>query len=489
MVCCNFLLNNIQRIPANKCGLIFEKSRLNAYKNYYMKKRVLLIIAILSIYATSFAQPAKVSAEKIIAVIGNKIVLKSDIDTRLEDMKRQGVDVPENGKCFVLQDYLGTKTLVLQAEKDSLPVTDEDIESDVDNRVRGFINQFGGTDKLIEVAGKSIYQLREDMREPIKDQKLAQAMRNKIVGDIRITPNEVKIYFNKIPTDSLPFYETEVEIGELIAFPRASREAEDYCKEQLAEFKTQIESGKKTVNQLCKNGASDEPGSNERFGRMEINRDQKDIDPSFMAKAFTLKDGQISNPFKSKFGYHIIQSISRNGNDAVVQHIIKIPVVTAIELKQGFEKLDTVRAKLIAGTIDFGAAVNKYSDDEYSKFTAGMKQGAGGSTFLTIDQLDKEIVPILNKLRPGGFSQPTEYTDASGKRGVRIVYLKSKTEPHRENLKDDYSKIAEKALAEKKEAALEKWFNTKLNGYYIMIDPEYRDCESIKLWVDAMTKK
>jgi peptidyl-prolyl cis-trans isomerase SurA len=453
-----------------------------------MKKRILLLSAWAFICIASFAQPNKVTAEKIIAVIGYKLILKSDVENRILDMQRQGVEVPENGKCFVMQDLMGTKTLVLQAEKDSLPVTDEDVESDVDNRIRQYIAQFGSKEELEKVAGKTIYQLKEDMREPIKDQKLGVAMRNKIVGDIRITPYEVKNYFNTIPTDSLPLYETEVEIGQLIVFPKASRDAEEYCKEQLAGYKVAIESGKKEFKRAAAD-YSDEPSAKERFGQMEINRNQKDIDPTFMAKAFTLKEGQISNPFKSKFGYHIIQLVSRNGDDALVRHIIKIPQVTGIELKDGFDKLDTVRAKLIAGTLDFGAAVNRYSDDESSKFTAGMMQGQNGSTFITIDQLDKEMIPILKNLKPGGYSQPIEYTDASGKRGVRIVYLKSQTEPHRENLKQDYSKISEKALAQKKEGALEKWFNGKLSSYYIMLDPEYRDCETMKLWVDAMNSK
>ena len=452
-----------------------------------MKKRILFIASYLFVFAVAFAQPIKVNADKIIGIVGNKIVLKSDVQDRLLDMQRQGAEIPANGKCFILQDLMGTKTLVLQAEKDSLPVTDEEVEGDVENRIRTYLNQFGGKEELEKVAGKTVYQLKEDMRDPIKDQKLAMAMRNKIVDDIRITPNEVRNYFLKIPTDSLPFYETEVEIGQLIVFPKASRDAEEYCKEQLNEYKTAIESGKKDFRQAAAQ-YSDEPGAKERFGQMEINREQRDIDPTFMAKAFTLKEGQISNPFKSKFGYHIIQSVSRSGNDAVVRHIIKIPQVTAIELKEGFEKLDTVRAKLIAGTIDFGSAVNRYSDDENSKFTAGMLQGQNG-TFLTIDQLDKEIIPILKNLKPGGFSQPAEYTDPSGKKGVRIVYLKTQTEPHRENMKDDYSKISLRALENKKEDALENWFSTRLSSYYIMIDPEYRDCEAMKTWVDAMTKK
>ena len=452
-----------------------------------MKKRILFTGCSFLLLVAAFAQPNKVNADKIIGIVGNKIVLKSDVDDRLLDMQRQGAEVPANGKCFVLQDLMGTKTLVLQAEKDSLPVTDEEVEGDIDLKIRQYIGQFGGKDELEKVAGKTVYQLKEDMRGPIKDQKLASAMRNKIVDGIRITPNEVRNYFLKIPTDSLPFYETEVEIGQLIAFPKASREAEDYCKEQLTEYKKAIESGKKDFKAAAAQ-YSDEPGAKERFGQMEINREQKDIDPTFMAKAFTLKEGQISNPFKSKFGYHIIQLVSRNGNDAVVRHIIKIPQVTAVELKQGFEKLDTVRAKLIAGTMDFGAAVNRYSDDENSKFTAGMMQGQNG-TFLTIDQMDKEIIPVLKNLKPGGFSQPAEYTDPSGKKGVRIVYLKTQTAPHRENMKDDYSKISMHALERKKEDALEKWFSNRLSSYYIMIEPEYRDCETMKTWINAMSKK
>ena len=452
-----------------------------------MKKQILTIACSFLILVTAFAQPNKINVDKIIGIVGNKIVLKSDVEDRLLDMQRQGAEVPANGKCFVLQDLMGTKTLVLQAEKDSLPVTDEEVEGDVDNKIRTYINQFGGKEELEKIAGKTVYQLKEDMRGPIKDQKLAMAMRNKIVDGIRITPNEVRNYFLKIPTDSLPFYETELEIGQLIVFPKASRDAEEYCKEQLNDYKKAIESGKKDFRQAAAQ-YSDEPGAKERFGQMEINREQKDIDPTFMAKAFTLKEGQISNPFKSKFGYHIIQLVSRNGNDAVVRHIIKIPQVTVVELKEGFEKLDTVRAKLIAGTIDFGSAVNRYADDENSKFTAGMMQGQNG-TFLTIDQLDKEIIPILKNLKPGGYSQPAEYTDPSGKKGVRIVYLKTQTEPHRENMKDDYSKISLRAQENKKEDALEKWFGSRLSSYYIMIDPEYKDCDSMKIWVDAITKK
>ena len=446
--------------------------------------RIFLLISFSLLSAAAFAQP-KINADKIIGVVGNKIILKSDIENSLIDMQRQGMELPPNAKCLTLEQAMGIKALVLQAEKDSLPVTDEDVESDLDLRIRNYISQYG-KDEVERMAGKSIYQLKEDMKEGIRDQKLAGAMRNKIVDDIRITPYEVKAFYDKIPADSLPYYETELEIGQLVIYPKASRDAEEYAQEQLADYKKQIESGKIDFKTAAAR-YSDEPGAKERFGQMEINRNQKDIDPTFLAKCFTLKEGQISNPFKSKFGYHIIKLISRAGDDVVVQHIIKIPQVTNIEMKAGFENLDTVRAKLVAGTMDFGTAISRYTDDVETKFTGGMKQGSNG-TFLTIDQLDKDIIPILNELKVGGYSQPQEFDD-NGKRAIRILYLKSKTEPHRENLKDDYSKVSQRALEEKKENALEKWFNTKIGSYYIMVDPEYKECDVMQKWIAASAKK
>ena len=447
-----------------------------------IKNKIFFFFLSLIIIAPAFAQPKKVIADKIIAVVGNKIILKSDIDNSIIDMQRQGIEVPADAKCMSLEQAMGIKALVLQAEKDSLPVTDEEVDADIDNQIRYFISQYGSKDEVEKIAGKSLYQLKEDFKEGFRDRKLATAMRNKIVDGIKITPNEVKAYFEKIPKDSLPFYETEVEVGQIVVFPKASHDAELYCIEQLNEYKKQIESGKKEFGTLA-SIYSEDPGSKDHGGQYEINRNQKDLDPLWMSKAFMLKEGQISNPFKTKFGYHIIQLVSRSGDDAVVRHILKIPQVTQIEMKGGFEKLDSVRAKLIAGTIDFGTAVSRYSDDEGSKFTAGMIQGRDGS-FLTIDQLDKDLVVKLKDLKIGEFSQPIEYADERGKKGLRIVYLKTKTEPHRENLKDDYNKISQRAIEQKKETALEKWFDVKTKNYFIMIDNEYKDCAAMKKWVE-----
>ncbi len=452
-----------------------------------MKRILLSSLAVFftaMIFAQPVSQPKKVVADKIIAVVGDKIVLKSDIDNSLADMLRQGVEIPENATCLTLEQAMGIKALVLQAEKDSLPITDEEVEVDIDNRIRNYINQLGSKDELERVAGKSVYQMKEDFKEPIRDQKLAQAMRNKVVQDIRITPKEVQEYFNKIPKDSLFLYESEVEVGQIVIFPKASREAEEYCVEQLKEYKQQIETGKKDFCTIAANYTED-PGSKDKCGQYEINRSQKDLDPVWLAKAFSLKEGQISTPFKTRFGYHILQLVSRAGDDAVVRHILKMPQVTKVELKEGLEKLDSIRAKLIVGTISFGEAVNKFSNDEASKFTAGMLQGRDGS-FLTIDQLDKDMVVMLKDLKVGQYSQPVEYTNETGKKGIRIIYLKTKTEPHRENLKDDYNRVQTRALEEKKNEALDVWFNKKIPTYYIRIDEDYKSCPEMKKWTPTV---
>lgn len=431
------------------------------------------------------AQPKKIMADKIVAIVGDKIVLKTDIDNALIDMQRQGIEAPANANCYVLEQALGVKALVLQAEKDSLPVTDEEVDADIENRIRYFIQQYGSVDELERVAGKTVYQLKDDFKTGIRDQKMAAAMRDKIVGDVKITPNEVKEYFEKIPVDSLSFYESEVEIGQIVIYPKASKEAEDYAVEQLNQYKAEIEAGKDF--RIVADRVSEDPGVKQNRGQYEVNRTSKEMDGTWLAKAFTLKEGQISKPFKTRFGWHIIQMVNRAGDDAVVRHILKIPQVTTYEMKEGFDKMDSVRSKIVAGVIDFGKAVEQNSEDEMTKNAGGYMLGPNG-TFLTIDQLDAGVVTTLKDLKVGQYSQPLEYADERGKKGIRVLYLKSKSEPHRENLKDDYSKVASRALELKKEDALEDWFNKKIKTYYLMIDADYHSCDVMEKWVEASKK-
>ena len=444
-------------------------------------KKSLFTICFIAAACTLFAQTKKVLADKIIATVGDKIILKSEIDNSISDMQRQNIDIPANGKCLLLEQALGLKALVLQAEIDSIPVSDEEVDADIDNKIRYFISQYGSKEILEQIAGKSIFQLKEDFRESFREQKLAQGERGKIVADIRITPKEVEEYYDSIPKDSLHFYESELEIGEIVIYPKPSRDLEAYAMDQLKEYKKEVEDGSKKFETLA-SLYTDDPGSKDNGGKYEINRNDKQWDPIFLSKAFSLKDGQISNVFKTKFGYHIIQMVSKNGDDAVIRHILKIPQISSIEVNETKVKLDSIRAKLVAGTLDFGEAVSKYSEDENSKFTGGRIPARDGSTFVTIDQLDKDLVLMLKDLKVGQYSQPIEFLDDRGKKGVRIVDILTKTQPHRENLKDDYDKVAQRALEEKKNQALENWFTRKIPTFYVKIADEYKSCKEMQKW-------
>ena len=269
-------------------------------------------------------------------------------------------------------------------------------------------------------------------------------------------------------------------------YPKPSRELENYAIDQLKEYKKEVEDGSQKFSTLA-SLYSDDPGSRDNGGRYEINRNEKQWDPVFLAKAFSLKDGQISNVFKTRFGYHIIQMVSKNGDDAVIRHILKIPQVSSIQVNETINQLDSIRKQLDAGALSFGQAVSKYSEDENSKFTGGMIPARNGSTFLSIDQLDKDLALKLKTLKVGEYSSPMEFTDDQGKKGVRIVKIFTETQPHRENLKDDYDKIAQAALQQKKDAALDKWFSKKVPDFYIKIDKSYASCPELKKWETAAT--
>ncbi|MEN9686452.1 MAG: hypothetical protein RLZZ28_2238 [Bacteroidota bacterium] len=455
-------------------------------KKFLLSVLVLLNCAVLSLHA----QSKKVVADKIVGQVGDKIILRSDIINAIADMKRQtqgqeNVVLPT--ECQIMEGQLIRKALVLQAQKDSLKLSEEEIDATLDNRIRQFIMQYGSKDILEEIAGKTVYQIKEDFKENIREQKLSEQMQGKIVDAIKITPTEVKAYYNKIPKDSLPFYESEIEVSQIVLHPKANKDVEEYVAKQLYDYKKQAEAGgSKKFDQLAKL-YSEDPAVKENGGQYSLNRNDKNSwDPAFLSASFRLKEGQISSAIKSKFGLHIIMMVSRSGDEAVVKHILRIPPVTEDEIKEAKQTLDTLRNKLMAGTISFGAAVNKYSDDENSKFSAGAISGRDQSgnptTFLSIDQLDKDAVVLLKDLKAGQYSVPQVYKDERGTLVVRLIYLRNRTEPHRENLKEDYDRIAKRALEEKKSSALEKWFKEHIPTYFVSIDRDFSNCSGLEEW-------
>src|SRR5215208_5453556 len=214
-------------------------------------KKPLLFVAFALLTWCGFSQQHKVVADKIVGIVGDKIILKSDITNAMIDMQRQGAQLPPDADCFIMEQQLTLKALVLQADKDSIVVPDDELEALLDNQIRGFVNQYGSKEALEEIAGRTIYQIKEDFRLSFRERKLAEKMRDKIVESVKITPQEVKAYWDKIPRDSLQYYESEVEIGEIVVYPKASRDLEKLAIDELTEWKQQIESGKARFESLA----------------------------------------------------------------------------------------------------------------------------------------------------------------------------------------------------------------------------------------------
>jgi peptidyl-prolyl cis-trans isomerase SurA len=451
-----------------------------------MKPMKSLVMPVLLLVAsTAFAQE-KVIADKIAGIVGDKIILKSELVTAISDMQRNnnGQEVKGVDECTILDNMLIQKALVLQAEKDSLPVSDEEVEAEVDQRIRYFINLYGGKDAFEQIAQRTVYQAKMDFMTPIREQRLAESMRKKIVQDVTVTPTEVKEFYDKIPENQRIFYESEMQLSQIVLYPKASHDIEKLSIDELNEYKQQVESGQRKFELLAQL-YSDDPGTKDKGGSIELNRsDSKMWDPAFFSTAFRLKEGQVSSVVKSKYGYHIIQMVSRNGDDALVRHILKIPPITQPEIDEATQRLDSIRHDLLSASVDFGVAVSKFSEDDNAKSTAGQIMGRNGTTFMTIPDLDKDMVLTLKEanLKPGEISKPVVFTDERGKKGVRIIKLISKSQPHRENLRDDYDRIAQRALDQKRSGALEKWFMAKIPTFYIMIDAEYQNCGNLTKW-------
>jgi peptidyl-prolyl cis-trans isomerase SurA len=449
-----------------------------------------LFLLFFTITLSFVAKAQGVIADRIVAVIGDKIILESDIKNRIDDMKRGGQEVPANAAALMLESMLSTKVLAQQAVKDSLPVSEEDIEAQLELRIRNFIQQFGTVEELERVAGKTIFQLKEDSREAVKEQKFAEEMQKEIMRIVKITPTEVKNYFENIPKANLNVYEAQVEVGQIVIFPKALRDVVELAKEDLNEYRERVIKGEKKFEVLART-YSDDPGTKDDGGLFTFKKNDNSVDQDFKIAAIKLKNpGDVSKVVKSAFGYHILQLVSKSGDDITVRHILRIPMVSESEFDAAKSKLDTVRSKLIAGTIAFPEAVEKYSEDDFSKYTGGfIPNPEDGSTFLTIDKFpEKDLVLMLKNLKLNQYSVPTTFTDQRGKKGVRIVYLKSQLPAHTENLKDDYSKIANRALEEKKGAEMEKWINKKLPTYYLHVENDFAQSDNLRNWVIESAK-
>lgn len=413
--------------------------------------------------------------DKVLAVVGNNIILQSDVEKQYLQLIAQGYDSYGDLKCEVFEELLFQKLLVNQAYHDSIEVTESDVDQRVNARLSMIINQAGSESALEEYFNKTMPEIKADLRELLKEQLLTQKMQDKITADIKITPSEVRKYFKKIPQDSLPLINAEMEIAQIVRKPKISDTQIQEVKDKLKEFIERVKNGDSfsTLAILY----SEDPGSANNGGELGY-VSRTDLVPSFAAVAFNLRDSnEVSGIVESDFGYHIIQLIDRKGERINVRHILLTPKIDPMEKMKTTNFLDSVATLIRLDSLTFTAAARRFSTDEDSKLSGGMMINPNtGNTRFEADEIDHYTYYAIKDLKIGEISRPIEIKDQRGKSSYKLLMIKTRTEPHVANLKDDYHFVQEVALAEKKQKEVTEWLTKKQSNTYIRIDDSFKNC-------------
>lgn len=415
----------------------------------------------------------------IIAKVDNHVILRSDLEFGYLQYLAQSKQQPsEDLKCQIFTSLLQDKLLLARAEIDSITVEEVMVTGELDERINYLASQVGGTERLEQYYNKSLRQLKDELRKTVREQMVMERMQREITSKVSVTPKEIKRYFNNIPKDSLPYFSTEVEIGQIVIHAEIGREQKQAARQQLEELRKRILAGEDFAT-LAKQYSQD-PGSAQDGGELGFFK-KKELVPEYEAAALRLEPGGISNVIESQFGFHLIQLIERRGQEFNTRHILIKPATATVDIKAAVTELDSVRSLIVSDSLTFAQAAKEYSDDTNTKDNGGMLTSrATGTTFIPMDQVDPAIFFVIDTLEVGEISKPVAFTTPDGKDAARILYLKSKTPPHLANLTDDYQKIANAALAQKRSSAVSDWFKKNVNTVYIEIDPQYEECGGLE---------
>ena len=427
--------------------------------------------------------------DKVVVVAGSSIILKSDIESQYAQYLAQGNAPNESIKCYIVQQALTTKLLAQQAVIDSVTVTDNDVDAEVDKRMRNMTQRAGGQDRLEQFLGRSVIQYKDEIRPEIKEQMVAEKMRQKITEKVNVTPYDVKKFYEAIPKDSLPTYNKEVEVGEISITPTLTAQEKAAYKQKAQELLNRVKKGEDFGN-LARLYSQD-PGSAPDGGDLGF-ADRSTFVKEFAAMAFKLKAGEVSPVFETDFGFHFLQVIERRGEQVHVRHILVRPELTQASLDRAKVKIDSVYTLFQKNkNIDFSAAAAYYSDDKETKFNGGMILNAENvqsrTTFIPTAKLDPQIALIVDTLKVGEVSKPGIFKSQAGQQTYKILYLRSKTDAHKANLTQDYPKLKDIAFEDKINKTVSSWFERRRKDTYVKIDPEFLDCPQLKTWATAAT--
>lgn len=442
-----------------------------------------LAITFILLSSISFAQPQIL--DKVVAVIGKNPLLLSEVETNLLQQKEKQ-DLGPNPKCKVFEDLLFQKLLLAQADRDSIVVADNEVDGELNRRIQYYVGMLGSEEKFEEFYGKRISVFKDELRDDVRDQLLAQKMQQKITGETKLTPSEVRTFYNTLNLDSLPLINSELEIGHIVKKPPVSDEAKKMVRDQLEVYRQRVVNGESMA--VLAALYSEDPGSAKNGGRYEsVMRGM--MVPEFEAVAFRLKAGEVSEIFETTYGFHFIQLVARKGESVDVRHILMAPKISQTDIYKAKQQLDSIRQEIIDGKITFQNAAIKYSDDKDTKQNGGILiNPASNSTKWELDeigQMDQNLVFMLENQMKVGDVSPVIQHQVDAKQAWRIIYLKSRTEPHKANLKDDYTKLLNMATYDYQKKAIADWISKKSKSTYIKIENEFNNCKLDYKWTIA----
>ena len=420
--------------------------------------------------------------DKIVGIVGNEIIMMSDIENQYIQMASQQMKVDRNTRCEILEDMMFQKLLYVQAQKDSLSVTPKEVETELDRRLSVFINQIGSEQKLEEYFGKTIKSIKDDLRSTIEEQMLAQKVQQKIIGDTKVTPSEVKNFFEKLPADSIPTIEAYYELSEIVIKPEVSKEDKEKVVAELNKIRERILNGESfsTMAVLY----SEDPGSAMKGGELGF-VSKTDLVPEFSQVAFNLTSPlDVSQVVETEYGFHIIQMIEKKGNMMNFRHILMKPKVSMEALEAADKKANEVYSILQSDTISFIDAVKKYSNGDSKGSDGKVMNPYYGDARMTSDFLDPYTKSAVMPLKEGEYSKPFLSSDNKGSRVIKIVRLDLDVKEHKANMKDDYLTLQRAALEDKNSRLIDEWVKDKVQSVYIKIDDEYKDCNfNVNCWI------
>ena len=439
----------------------------------------LLVILLLFLCGTITAQE-RLLIDRAIAKVGTETILLSDVESQYSYSTEQAGFADPDMKCNIIRSLIGQKLIVHHAKLDSVEVSDEEIESNLDFRIDQVLRQMNGDEAFFEeYYGMKVPEMRANLKEDLTQQMLAERMQMSILNEVNITPKEVKEFYHSIPKDSLPYLNAEVKMMEIVAKPEVNEEERTKSLKKILNLRKQIIDKEATFEELAKIH-SDDPGSGAQGGNLGY-AERGTFVPEFEAAAYSLEKREISEPIETEFGFHIIQLLDRRGNKINLRHILVKPEITENDNLLAIEKLDTIKAQLERGKITFSQAVKDHSYDKVASYhNNGLVQNpqTGKTTFETAE-LSYDIYIALEELEVGQITEPLEYPYPTGETFYRIVKLISKTKPHIANLDEDYSKIQRYAKESKKNEYFTNWIDEKFRSTFIKVEEGYLNCPDL----------